>query len=815
MLCFNKVINRVPLSLTAALIVGSTAAPNLVQSATLGQRAVYTVKILTWDDAASVGQCSAFTFGDVSTICGSGSPSVLKDNEVLTVPALTGGDGVAGDGLAGSITIETSKADGVGNLTFVVNAFQMDPYLETAGGVFKTTMSPPDGSLGGSGTIDAAGNMTLDVTGRVGVAQFFEGTIGIQPWNIDNAAAVQGNGDPTTGLYEGFTTGSTSNYDPSAGGINLTLTGRPIGDVNSDSILDAVLLSVGNVGAAWGGFDGTPYSEAFNVQFQLVSSKPVANPDTLGTTIDTALIIDEVTALLTNDNDADGDTLSVVSITPPTQAGSTVVDNGNGTVTYTPATGFNGIDTFTYTISDPGGSQDTATVSVNVSTSANTPPVANGLNVTTDEDTPLVVGPTSNDTDANGDTLTITTFDNPSAQGGSVVSNGNNTVTYTPAPNFNGADSFSYTISDGRGGTGSATVSITVNAVNDPVVCSDASLSTAIATPLSIDIATELLSTCTDADGDTITLSGTTQPTRAGSSLSFDGANTLTYTPAASLVGQDTFTYTATDGTATDTKTVAISVGKIFGNFTMLQVECKTFGGTNDIVADWDGTMNTSVTDTNFNMTMATDAAWPFFGFQWTAHDIRVFGPGSYSFDTTCSTTQVQAGVADCGGAPNQFLNLTVSPGKIGAHMLFDWNKTKNIDVVLHWDTDGTFTNPPGGDLYQGPNAPAGAPPLDAVFELVSRDVEGDGCPGARMIDGDFVGYRANFNLNFTKSSAGGGPVTAAPTSSSSPNLGSTGCTIAAYPVDRSTRGDLLVLAGFIAWLGIGVRRRQRRLRKN
>ena len=810
MRCVNRIINKTAsAALIPSLVAGGWMA-GAAQAATLEERAVYTVKILTWDDAASVGQCSAFTFGDVSTICVSGSPSVMTDNAVPGAPALSGGDGIAGDGLAGTITIETSKADALGNLTFSVDAFQMDPYLATAGGTFKTSMTPPDGALNGSGTVDAAGNMTLDVTGRTGIAQFFEFTIGVQPWNIDDSAAVAGNGDPITGLYEGFTTGSNSNFDPVAGGINLTLTGRPIGDANADTILDAVLVSVGNVGTAWGAFDGTPYSEAFNVQFELVSANPVANPDALGTVIDTPLVIDEAADLLANDTHATGDALSVVSFTQPTQAGSTVVDNGNGTLTYTPAAGFSGADTFTYTIADAGGDQDTATVTINVSATANTPPVANDLNVVTDEDTPLVIDPSSNDTDADGDTLTITAFDNPSAQGGSVVDNGDNTVTYTPLTNFNGADSFTYTISDGRGGTDSATVFITVNAVNDPLVCTDVSLSTATDTPLDIDVATELLATCSDEDGDTITLDSTTQPAEPGSTLTFDGANTLTYTPAPAFVGSDSFTYTATDGTATDTRTVDVNVGKIYGNFTMLQAECNTFGGTNDVVADWDGTLNTSESDTNFNMTMGSDENWPFFGFPWTAHDIRVFGPGSYSFDTSCSTAQVQAGVADCGGAPEEFLDLTVGAGQFGAHMLFDWNKTKNIDVVLLWDENGSFANPPGGELYQGPNAPAGVPALDAPFELISRDVEGDGCPGARMIDGDFVGFRANFNLNFTEGSGGGGPVIAPPTSIQSPSLGSTGggCTVARRDAGLLYRADVLVLVVFVAWLGLRAGRR-------
>ena len=103
-------------------------------------------------------------------------------------------------------------------------------------------------------------------------------------------------------------------------------------------------------------------------------------------------------------------------------------------------------------------------------------------------------------------------------------------------------------------------------------------------------------------------------------------------------------------------------------NFTMIDPGGSTFGGTNDIVAGWDGTVNTNVTSTNFNMTLGSASNYPFFGFPWSAHDISVLGPGSYSFDTTCSAGQVQSGMANCGGTPDQYLNLTVGAGQLGAH---------------------------------------------------------------------------------------------------------------------------------------------------
>ena len=149
-------------------------------------------------------------------------------------------------------------------------------------------------------------------------------------------------------------------------------------------------------------------------------------------------------------------------------------------------------------------------------------------------------------------------------------------------------------------------------------------------------------------------------------------------------------------------------------------------------------------------MTIASASNFPFFGFRWTAHNVRVFGPGSYPFDTTCTVAELESGVANCGGTVDQILTLTVHPGQIGAHLLFDWNLTANIDVILLWEENGAFGNPPPGGLYQGPAGPTPEP--DAIFRYVSRDADGDGIPGARMIDGPFIGFSANFNLEITES---------------------------------------------------------------
>ena len=113
-----------------------------------------------------------------------------------------------------------------------------------------------------------------------------------------------------------------------------------------------------------------------------------------------------------------------------------MVDNGDGTLTFTPAAGFVGADTFTYTITDSDGETSTATVSVDVTDAV---PAANDDSDSTHLNTPVTISVLAND-DLGDEPTTITAFDATSANGGTVVDNGDGTLTYTPASGFVGTD---------------------------------------------------------------------------------------------------------------------------------------------------------------------------------------------------------------------------------------------------------------------------------------------------------------------------------------------------------------------------------------
>lgn len=185
------------------------------------------------------------------------------------------------------------------------------------------------------------------------------------------------------------------------------------------------------------------------------NTAPLAVDDLSETEEERAVVID----VLGNDSDADGDALAVSAVTAASY-GSVVV-NSDYTITYTPAANYNGSDSFTYTVTDGNGGSDTATVGIIIS-AVNDAPVARDDSATTEQDTAVTINVLGNDSDVDGDVVSISSFDATSTGGGTITDNGDGMLTYSPLAGFAGTDSFGYTVSDGNGGTGSATVTIDV-----------------------------------------------------------------------------------------------------------------------------------------------------------------------------------------------------------------------------------------------------------------------------------------------------------------------------------------------------------------
>ncbi|MBC7965167.1 MAG: tandem-95 repeat protein, partial [Fuerstia sp.] len=246
-----------------------------------------------------------------------------------------------------------------------------------------------------------------------------------------------------------------------------------------------------------------------------------------------------------------------------------VVSNVDGTVTYTPAANFNGADAFTYTISDGNGGTATATVALTV-TAVNDAPVAVDDSATTNEDTAKIILVLANDSDVDGNALTVASVTQGSH--GGVVSNGDGTVTYTPAANFNGADSFTYTISDVNGGTATATVAITVTAVNDAPVAVDDSYTVNQSMTLTVSAPGVIIN---DSDVEGTSLSTVLSSGPAHGTLTLNANGSFTYIPAAGFSGTDSFSYKANDGAAqSNIATVTITVNATEAGASLVPDSC-------------------------------------------------------------------------------------------------------------------------------------------------------------------------------------------------------------------------------------------------
>jgi VCBS repeat-containing protein len=292
-----------------------------------------------------------------------------------------------------------------------------------------------------------------------------------------------------------------------------------------------------------------------------VNDAPVAAPDAYNLAEDSPLIVNAANGVLANDTDADGDTLTAVLVTGPTNG--VLALSPNGSFTYTPNANFHGTDNFTYVAND-GTANSLPTVVALTIASVNDAPVAVADAYGATEDTPLIVnaatGVLANDTDIDGDPLTAIL--NASPVNGTLVLNPNGSFTYTPNANFNGVDTFTYLANDGTANSLPTVVTLTVAPVNDaPVAVNDAYV-TAEDTPLSVLAPNGVLANDTDADGDPLTSTLAVAPTNGTVILAPNGS--LVYTPNANFHGTDSFTYTASDGVATSAPaTVTITVTSV------------------------------------------------------------------------------------------------------------------------------------------------------------------------------------------------------------------------------------------------------------
>jgi VCBS repeat-containing protein len=328
-------------------------------------------------------------------------------------------------------------------------------------------------------------------------------------------------------------------------------------------------------------FDGTSASATqgtMAITVTGVNDRPTAVADPFATSEDAQLTI-AAPGILLNDSDVDGDSLRAITFTGASSRGAAVVVNANGAFTYDPRTitqlqalavGQSLADTFIYTISDGNGGTATSTVTVTVN-GTNDVPVAIGDSYRVDEDSTLVVsgaGVLGNDSDPDtSDTITVGTFDVTSARGAPVSLNPDGTFSYDPttvtsiqqlALGQSLLDTFTYRVSDGSTLSNTATVTITVDGRNDAPTVANDTYSVDEDQQLIVSVALGVLANDSDLEASPLSASLATGATSGTVVLNSSGF--FTYTPRVNFNGNDSFTYTASDGSASRTATVTINV---------------------------------------------------------------------------------------------------------------------------------------------------------------------------------------------------------------------------------------------------------------
>ena len=492
------------------------------------------------NDAIATTENASAT-GSVLADNGSGADSDV-DGDTLTVSAVNGSAAGVGTGVRGTAG-GTFTIDPNGNFSFVPGA----DFDDLAAGATRTTSVTYTISDGAGGF--ATATVTVTVTGEndapVAVDDGFT-TAEDTSVTFDvrvNDRDVDGNALTVTAINGTAITVGTP-LAVSGGTVTLGADGRltfaPTANFNGPLVFTYTVS------------DGITTAEAtVRGTVTPVNDAPVAVNDTFSTPEDTAIIID----VRSNDSDIDNDPLTVTQINGANIAvnGSIAVAGGvvtllaDGTLRFTPTANFNGTLAFDYTVSD-GTATATARVNGTV-TPVNDPPVAVNDSFTTAEDTPVTFDVRTNDSDIDGDGLTVTAIDGQAISvgvsvnvtGGVVTLLADGRLQFTPTANYNGSPVFTYTVSDGTA-IATAEVRGTVTPVNDAPVASDGSLTTAEDTLFS-----GRLPAATDVDNDTVTYAaGTTAPAHGTVTINADG--TYTYMPAADYNGPDTFSFIVSDG---------------------------------------------------------------------------------------------------------------------------------------------------------------------------------------------------------------------------------------------------------------------------
>jgi len=437
------------------------------------------------------------------------------------------------DGLPyGSVTTTWTKSSGPGTVSFGDEHAQSTTASFSAKGTYVLTLTADDGEASGSDSVTiavesrpVAANDTYDVNE--------DATLNVPaPGVLGNDSDADGNALQAL-LVSGVSHGSlTLNADGS-------FTYTPAANFNgADSF---------TYKATHDGIDSDPATVSITVN--PVNDPPSAANGTLTTNEDTP-----VNGVL-NATDVDGDTLTYSIVSNGAKGTVTITNPATGAYSYTPNADANGSDAFTFKVNDGTADSNVATVTVTIS-AVNDAPAAHNGTLTTNEDTPAAG--TLNASDADGDALTYSLVSNGSKGTATITNPATGAYAYAPNANANGTDTFSFKANDGTVDSNVATVTVTINAVNDAPAAQNGALTTDEDTPASGTLS------ASDVDGDALTFSIVSNGTKGTAAITNAATGAFIYTPNADANGSDAFTFKVNDGKAdSNVATVAVTINAV------------------------------------------------------------------------------------------------------------------------------------------------------------------------------------------------------------------------------------------------------------
>ena len=297
--------------------------------------------------------------------------------------------------------------------------------------------------------------------------------------------------------------------------------------------------------------NGNGSGNVVTVTIAVNAAAPTTVNDSYSTPFNTILNV-AAPGVLGNDATNGGGTMSAVLVTGVAHGALTL--NANGSLTYTPTTGYTGPDSFTYRATNGIGNGNIVTVSLTVNAAVPTT-VADTYN--TPFNAVLTVaapGVLANDSTNGGGTMSTLLVTGPAH--GNLTMNGNGGFSFTPTAGYNGPDSFTYRATNGIGNGNLATVTISIG-VSAPTTVAD-SYSTAFNTTLNLAAPGVLANDNTNGGG---AMTASLVGTAAHGTLALNANGSFTYTPTTGYAGGDSFTYRAVNGSGNgNTVTVSLTV---------------------------------------------------------------------------------------------------------------------------------------------------------------------------------------------------------------------------------------------------------------